>query len=246
MRSSAVGAAYTVYYTIQDFFVGLWNQSKNNVVGFAIGLVLVCMCCIMCLVYYLMRLLDDDDDDPFSQPKQQQQPGRGVVGFGQGGEVPHSMQQPANGGGARQGGGAKPRVRWLPLRRPKLPSSRGGGGGHYMRAGCDEDDASMAPRYAIAGASSEESDGESMPRHEPERVSGETVSVSAVVPPGGEAVFRIIMPSGAQIVVPLPLGTHAGDAVDFELNPAQMAALPASDLEAILDGRFHVEPGDGE
>ena len=74
------------------------------------------------------------------------------------------------------------------------------------------------------------------------------VGASVIVPQGGEVVFRFNRcPSGARIVVlPLPAGTRMGDAVDFELNPGQVSAPPLSDIEAILDGRFYVEPGDGE
>ena len=73
----------------------------------------------------------------------------------------------------------------------------------------------------------------------------DVVPVQVEVPEGGEIVFRLIVPSGAQIIVPLPDGTRAGDSVEFELQPHQLAALPRSDVVAILDGRFHAEPGDG-
>ena len=72
------------------------------------------------------------------------------------------------------------------------------------------------------------------------------VNVSVLVPLGGEDVFRVVAPSGSQVVVPLPPGTRAGDTVAFELSAGQLAELPASDVEALGEGRFLVEAGDGE
>ena len=46
------------------------------------------------------------------------------------------------------------------------------------------------------------------------------------MPPGGEYAFRVAVPSGAQIEVPLPEGTMVGDAVD-ELTSLQLSELPA-------------------
>lgn len=135
----------------------------------------------------------------------------------------------------------KPRVRWLPLRRGAK-----GGGGSYMRAAGTEEQGCCAPRYAIGGGSSEEGSEVSEPAGNGSSYSGQPISVSVTVPVGGEVVFRLIVPGGSQIVVPLPEGTNAGDTVGFDLNAAQIASLPISDIEALLDGRYHVEPGDGE
>lgn len=148
--------------------------------------------------------------------------------------------------------GPKPRVRWLPLRGRIGGSTRGGS---YMRAaGCEDGAALCTPRYDIGGVSSEEGSdagepyaaGTSSGHGGHDEVDGGAISLTCIVPAGGEAAFRIIVPSGSQIVVPLPEGTRAGDEVAFELDHVQMAALPRSDLAALVDGRFHIEPGDGE
>lgn len=69
------------------------------------------------------------------------------------------------------------------------------------------------------------------------------VSCDVVVPTGGESAFRVTVPSGAQIVVPLPDGTYAGDSVAFELTSGQLDSLPASDITALNEGRFFLKPG---
>ena len=66
------------------------------------------------------------------------------------------------------------------------------------------------------------------------------------MPPGGEYAFRVAVPSGAQIEVPLPEGTMVGDTVDFELTSLQLSELPRSDIAAMRDGRYVIEPGTGE
>jgi hypothetical protein len=147
---------------------------------------------------------------------------------------------------SRQMAEARPKVRWLPLRRPAGP---GAGRGEYARASCEEGIALSPARYEIDDASSDE--GMPGPGGPPYGLQGpdgaaEVVPVRVEVPEGGEAVFRLIVPSGAQIIVPLPDGTLAGDAVEFELQPHQLAALPRSDVVALIDGRFHAEAGEGE
>ena len=151
-----------------------------------------------------------------------------------------------SGSGAAAGAGSKkPRVRWLPLRR-SLDRLRGRTTNDYMRASGDEGERCCA-QYAISGASSEEgSESEELPAIGGGAASGQSVSVNVEVPPGGETVFRLIVPSGSQVVVPLPEGTQSGDTVGFDLSPEQIAALPDSDVLALTNGRFLVEPGDGE
>ena len=149
-------------------------------------------------------------------------------------------------GSAGEPSGKNPRVRWLPLR-GRTGGARGGGS--YMKASAEEGAGLCAPRYDIGGASSEEgSDGGDAYgncAHAGMDEDGK-ITVTCIVPLGGEEVFRLIVPSGSQVVVPLPEGTSAGDEVGFELDAAQLGSLPHSDHAALLDGRFHTEPGDGE
>ena len=149
---------------------------------------------------------------------------------------------PGRGGGGG-GGGAGPsgRLRWMPARRPD--SARDG----YARAGTDEEHLSRMPgRYEVASSDQASSQEGSLVGGYGVEDASLGIGLSVVVPKGGEHAFRVATPSGAQIVVPLPEGTAAGDSVEFELSSLQLGELPRSDLAALRDGRYVVEPGAGD
>ena len=119
-----------------------------------------------------------------------------------------------------------------------------------MRAADDDVEGNdCAARYAIGGGSSDEGGSESADAFAGAPVGLDNsggIAMNVLVPPGGEEVFRLVVPSGSQVVIPLPEGTNVGDTVRFNLDPSQVGALPPSDVEAIVDGRYLVEPGDGD
>ena len=89
-----------------------------------------------------------------------------------------------------------------------------------LRASCEEEGNPLSPaRYEIDDDASDEELPDTAPCGRlPSALGGgggggesEVVRVQVEVPPGGDAVFRLIVPSGAQIIVPLPDGTRAGD-----------------------------------
>ena len=177
---------------------------------------------------------------------------------------------------SQQMAASRPKVRWLPLRRSAASGVGGGAHGGYSRAGCEESNPLSPARYEIESSDEEGNGVDDNGAHDTlpplSRLGyGEggpgsgmgygggggggggsgsealgSVVVRVDVPEGGEQVFRLVVPSGAQIVVPLPDGTRAGDAVEFELQPEQLAELPRSDVVALHDGRYYAEPGDGE
>ena len=158
----------------------------------------------------------------------------------------HPFCAPSGGRAGSSGGGTsgkKARVRWLPLRRAR------GGGGYMRAAGDDLEGNGCAARYAIGGGSSDEGGSEPSDAFAGAPVGLDNsggIAMNVLVPPGGEEVFRLVVPSGSQVVIPLPEGTNVGDTVRFNLDPSQVGALPPSDVEAIVDGRYLVEPGDGD
>ena len=240
--------------------------AQSSTVVTAVGVVLACLCCIMCLLWYALSSLFDDEDeklDPNVFAKAQTLRAAGedyvisssiassVSASSSASKLPNIPRHPLC--KLSKGNSSKPKVRWLPLRRPVAAA------GGYSRTGMDEDNPLQPARYEIAsgseeegsyggGACSEDSYGQSYDdgRYGPALGAGDSIGITVSVPAGGEQVFRLAVPSGAQIIVPLPAGTYAGDSVDFELTPEQLAALPRSDVVALRDGRFHVEPGDGE
>jgi len=226
-------------HTSKDRISSWWTHlysgqdATRNIVGSAVAVVLVCTLCLVCLLYYGMTaLLDDDGDDQFMRLKM-----RNAM------EDMQAAPMEAAANMLKASTSKLPRVRWLPLRRPKLPSGKSPSG--YYRAARTEVEAPMCGRYDIGGVSSEDC------ASEDSYAGGDghtcwhssAVSVQVVVPLGGEHTFRVIMPSGAQVSVPVPEGTEAGECVNFDLNPAQLGSLPPSDVVALRDGRFVTEGG---
>ena len=136
----------------------------------------------------------------------------------------------------RGGTGAGAAAYWM------APRARDG----YSRAGTDEEHLSGMPgRYEVASDPASSQEGSLVGGYGVEDASL-GIGLSVVVPAGGEHAFRVETPSGAQIVVPLPEGTAVGDTVEFELSSLQLGELPRSDLAALRDGRYVIEPGAGD
>ena len=241
-----------LFSRIGDSFSG--PDASAHIIAFAVGVVVLCLCCIFCLMYCMLRwVLEDEDEQALAKIAERRS---ALPGYALPPALPRELEPACDGrmdlanGGRVTAAGRGSKVRWLPLRRSRGAGGAGTSSGGYMSTAHDEDAALCnQAAFGIAGPSSEDSEVAPSSGVAASGVGAALeggVGVSVIVPQGGEVVFRLIVPSGAQIVVPLPAGTRMGDAVDFELNPGQVSALPLSDIEAILDGRFYVEPGDGE
>lgn len=160
----------------------LYTVNRHDVAGdWQVALVF-----IVCLLYHAANLLEDDDDLVL----QPQDSGPSTPLEVAGNAIAHA--RPA----------AKlPRVRWLPLRRPRLP--RGGSLDGYCRAAASEMEAPIcsSDRFEIGGASSEDGGSENSYGGGDANGGwhGQTLTVRAVVPIGGETAFRSVLPSGAQV-----------------------------------------------
>ena len=230
----------------RNYFRG--PDASKHTITFAVAIVIFALCCVACSLYCALKYMFEDDDDtprggrtsamqPASENPLQEKINRL--------EQEMSMMRMLNDMRDARGGGGG-RARWMPsMRRPT------GGRDGYARAGTDEEHLGGLPaRYDVAGDGSSLGSSQEGSLVDAYLAGNESadggVALSVIVPPGGEYAFRVAVPSGAQIEVPLPEGTMVGDTVDFELTSLQLSELPRSDIAAMRDGRYVIEPGTGE
>ena len=153
-------------------------------------------------------------------------------------------------------------MRWLPLRR--RAEAKG-----YMRAGTDHCEGGCAASFDI-GSGSDEDEGvghlgiaasealaaSALPRRthgassvyvRPAASSSLAMTLNVIVPDGvggGVNSMHLAMPSGSHIVIKLDEGVAPGVAMQLQLDGPQLAALSASDIVALRDGRYSVEAGE--
>ena len=233
-----------------NLFSRLHGATTGEIVAVGVGIAILALCCAICLIFYAVKELFVDDDDVvvhaggLMRAHDLDAADRSTLARTSASLAAHPRRAAASDPTSKPG----PRVRWLPhLRRPV---ARG-----YMRTGTAEDDVERT-QFSIGDESDEEKD-EELRQHAGggDDLGGErpsydgsvhtsasaSLSLQVEVPRGVGRSLRFHTMSGAEIYVPLPASTDAGELLQFTLLPSQLGALPPEDVLGLHAGRFSVD-----